>query len=176
MNLLRKTNCIVFNFSQNLVQDRLSGLAGYGNTRHFQTITFRWMMLRDSKWSKTLQFSINLYTLSLRRLKHLTFIKTRTTCIQSKLDAGCLTHGALTLGGPHHLCERLLYVFMSVFDVFDIDSKRATFIEHRYIWAFFARWFLLSGYLLTSVPSGQLSSKVGQTVTNARNRLEGEII
>lgn len=41
---------------------------------------------------------------------------------------------------------------------------------------FFVRWFLLSGYLLTSVPSGQLSFKVGETVTNARNRLEGEII
>lgn len=93
------------------------------------------------QWSKTLQFSINCYMLSWWRFKHLTFIKTRTTYIQSKLDAGCLTYGALTLGGPHHLCERLLYVFMSLFDVFDIDGKRATFIEHRYIWAFFCTMF-----------------------------------
>lgn len=97
--------------------------------------------LQRLQWSKTLQFSLTFYVLSLRRFKCLTFIKTRTTCIQSNLDAGCLTHGALTLGGPHHLCERLLYVFMSVFDVFDIDGKRATFIEHRYIWAFFCTMF-----------------------------------
>lgn len=176
MNILRKINCIAFIFSQSLVQDRISGLdalAGYGNTRHFLTIsiTFRWGMLKDSKWSKTLQFSIcshcdgsSISPLS-KREQH-----------ASKLDAGCLTHGALTLGGPHNLCEMLLYVFMSVFDVFDIDGKRATFIEHRYIWAFFSRWFLLSGYLLTSVPSGQPPSKLGQTVTNARSRLEGGII